>query len=172
MEPTIRPATLRDLDQIVPLFLASLDTSLPDVTFSTRPEYEPHKVYDVLKARLFVDDGSPVTTHTYVVVTPSDTEEIMGYATVKMTGGPGNESPELDHIFVKSDSKGAGFGSRLMRYLQAEWPRGLRVHVFKRNEAGIGFYRKWGFTLVGEEELVSEKEIVCMMKWELEVEGR
>ncbi|KZT11968.1 uncharacterized protein LAESUDRAFT_719915 [Laetiporus sulphureus 93-53] len=66
-QPIIRPATPDDVDQIAPLFLTSLDTSLPGVSFSTRPEYALHLVRAHLAQRLF----PPPASSTFVLIFPS-----------------------------------------------------------------------------------------------------
>ncbi|OBZ68778.1 hypothetical protein A0H81_11342 [Grifola frondosa] len=157
----IRSATLDDLEQIIPFYLASLDTSLPGITFSDRPSHTEEKMRAKMPDRLF----SSVRT---VVLELPLTKEMVGYASVKSDGSVKENGAELDRFFVKAGMAGRGYGGLIMEYLQKEWrDSGLWLHVFKKNERAIRFYSRWGFEIFVEEELMvgDQKEIVCRMRW-------
>ncbi|KAI0657338.1 acyl-CoA N-acyltransferase [Cubamyces menziesii] len=179
--PVVRQATPDDLAQIVPLFIASHDTTLPGVTFSADPWYAPDKVLQRLQTRLF----PPQSLKTYVLEVP-DTGEIVGYGNVKPrrdledTSSASHEQnsedqDEVDMFFVKAGAGGRGYGTLLMEAIQKDWHAqgGLKLRVLKRNERAIRFYEKCGFRMVagGEEVVRSEaltepmEETLCLMRW-------
>ncbi|PCH40177.1 acyl-CoA N-acyltransferase [Wolfiporia cocos MD-104 SS10] len=164
--PVIRYATPADIEELAPLFLASVDTSLPGITFSARPGYELAKICTHLETRLF---PTP-TIRTFCLELPSS-PRIIGYASVKPKStvkGLG-DTPELDMLFVKVGMAGRGYGGLLMERVQRECREtGLGVHVFKRNERALRFYHKWGFAIVVEEEMnIGEGNVeqVYGMRW-------
>ena len=165
--PIVREATQDDVEQLAPLFVKSVDTSLPGVTFSSDPSYTLDKVVPHLRARLF----PPKAYKTYVLELP--TGELAGYGSVKPGGGPNGDGNEVDMFFVRADLGRRGYGGQLMRTIQAEWgERGLWLRVFKENSRAIGFYEKWGFGLVeGQEETLGlslaepREAIACLMRW-------
>ncbi|KAI0335810.1 acyl-CoA N-acyltransferase [Cubamyces sp. BRFM 1775] len=179
IQPVVREATPADLAQIVPLFLASLDTSIPGVTFSNEPFYAPDNVFTRLRTRLF----PPRSRKTYVLEFPQ-TGDIVGYGNVKPRHDPDDTSSapqvsedqdEVDMFFVKAGAGGRGYGTLLMEAIQKEWSAqgGLKLRVFKKNERAIRFYDKCGFRMVAGGETVIRadtltgpfEEAVCLMRW-------
>ncbi|KAI0671431.1 acyl-CoA N-acyltransferase [Trametes maxima] len=180
--PVVREATPADLEQLVPLFIHSVDTSLPGVTFSTDPLYAPDRVYTKLQTRL----SPPNLTRAYVLELASG--EIVAYAIVKLSSKTANSDgkvdeatgyrtgggqDELDMFFVKAGMGGRGYGGLLMAALQKGWTErgGLQLHTFKRNLRAIRFYEKWGFRLAAGEEALRFglqepiEEVVCLLRW-------
>ncbi|RPD62495.1 acyl-CoA N-acyltransferase [Lentinus tigrinus ALCF2SS1-7] len=166
--PVVRAALESDIEQITQLFLDSVDTSVPGITFSADPDYTPDKISPVLQKRLF----PPRSHKTYVL--ELHTGEIVGYGNVKPDGGPNHDEDELDMFFVKVGLGGQGYGSQLMEAIQAEWgEHGLCVHVFQKNTRAIRFYERWGFQLIegAEEDLElhmangPKAETACLMRW-------
>ncbi|TBU29925.1 acyl-CoA N-acyltransferase [Dichomitus squalens] len=140
MTPIVREATQSDIEQLAPLFVHSLDTSVPGVKFSDDPYYALSAVRDILRARLF----PPKARKTYVL--ESHTGELLAYATVKPDGRPNKDADEIDHFFVRAGESGKGYGGRLMEVIQDEFgERGLSLIVFQKNEGAKRFYEKWGF---------------------------
>ena len=169
-DPIVRPAHESDLEQIVPLFVHSLDTSLPGVTFSSDPEYALDKITSRLASRLF----PPHSHKTYVL--ELHTGEIIAYGNVKPNGGPKDKSDadELDMFFVQAGLGGRGYGGQLMEAIQKDWSEGgLWLRVFERNERARRFYEKYGFRVVeGAEERIQRslsgrvrEERVLLMRW-------
>lgn len=88
--------------------------------------------------------------------------EAVGYA--RLVDGPspaevGMEATmELQRIYVRKKWIGRGIGAALMRAcLAAAKEAGcesLWLGVWERNTRAIGFYRKWGFGIVGEQPFV------------------
>lgn len=84
-------------------------------------------------------------------------DELMGYSMLRSNAAPdcvvGADPIELVRIYADPDHKGEGIGSILMRAsLRQAAGRAFRtiwLGVWERNEAAIGFYRKWGFSKVG-----------------------
>lgn len=168
MSPIVRPAMESDIEQIAPLFVDSVDTSLPDAPFSADPCYALDKIEAILSKRLF----PPRSHKTYVL--ELHTGEIVAYGNVKPDGGPNKDADELDMFFVKVGLGGRGYGSQLMEAIQNDWAqRGLWVTVFEKNERARRFYEKCGFRLVegagGYLSLELEEpreERTCVMRWE------
>nr|VWO95100.1 6-methylsalicylic acid synthase (6-MSAS) (EC (Arthrosporol biosynthesis cluster protein AOL_s00215g283) [Ganoderma boninense] len=168
MAPIVREATESDVEQLAPLFIQSVDTSLPGITFSSDPRYALDVVQPQLLKRLF----PPKSRKTFVL--ESHTGELLGYGNVKPDGGPNKDEDELDHLFVKTGEDRKGYGSQLMEAIQEEFgERGLWVQVFERNERAVRFYEKWGFSLGagGRQSLKfdlgegPQEETVCCMRW-------
>ena len=166
--PVVRPAIDSDIEQIAQLFLDSVDTTVPGITFSTDPNYILEKVVASLQKRLF----PPRSHNTYVL--ELHTGEIVGYGNVKPEGGPNHDEDELDMFFVKAGLGGRGYGSQLMEAIQAGWSeRGLCGHVFEKNARARHFYERWGFRHVegAEEDLElhmadgPKEERACLMRW-------
>ena len=164
--PIVREATPADVEQLAPLFVHSVDTSIPGVIFSADPSYAPERVVPHLHVRLF----PPKAIKTFVL--ELHTGELAGYASVK----PGTDSEdEIDMFFVRADLNGRGYGGQLMQAAQKESRsrgRGLHLLVFKKNTGAIRFYEKWGFRLVEGQERVMDlslsepaKETACLMRW-------
>ncbi|KAH9891734.1 acyl-CoA N-acyltransferase [Cubamyces lactineus] len=179
--PVVRQAVPDDLAQIVPLFIASHDTTLPGVTFSAEPFYAPDKVLERLRTRLF----PPHSLKTYVLEV-AHTGEVVGYGNVKPRRDLDDASSasheqcledqnEVDMFFVKAGAGGRGYGTLLMEAIQKEWAAHgeLKLHVLKRNERAIRFYEKCGYRMVpgGEAVVRSEslieplEETICLMRW-------
>ena len=168
MYPVVREATESDVEQLAPLFVRSVDTSLPGTTFSNDPNYALDIIQERLLKRLF----PPKSRKTFVL--ESHTGEILGYGNVKPDGGPNKDEDELDHLFVKAGEDRRGYGSQLMKVIQEEFgERGLWVQVFGKNERGVRFYEKWGFRLgEGSKQTLKlglsegpEEETVYRMRW-------
>jgi ribosomal protein S18 acetylase RimI-like enzyme len=66
------------------------------------------------------------------------------------------EHPSHLHINFVSRMQGQGLGGRIMHTfldaLRAQGSRGVHLHVWKRNERAIGFYRHLGFVELGGDE--------------------
>ena len=169
MSPIVREATESDVEQLAPLFVKSVDTSLPGVTFSDDPNYALDIIQPHLLKRLF----PPKSRRTLVL--ESHTGELLGYGNVKPDGGPNNDEDELDHFFVKAGEDRRGYGSQLMEALQEEFgERGLWAQVFEKNERAVRFYEKGGYKLgedgkrsmkLGLKEGGPEEETVYCMRW-------
>ena len=71
----------------------------------------------------------------------------------------------LVDIVIAEDHRGKGVGGEIMRQLQTEATtagKPLVLRVDKANPAAQGFYRKLGFTVT------SEKDILIEMRWNAE----
>jgi len=146
--PIIREAMLDDIDQIAPLLLTSLDTFIPGMKFSHRPDYDLSIIRAHLAKRLF-----PAPSFQTFCLELFISGEILSYVSIKTE--PSKESavqgPELDMLFVKAGMGDKGYGGKLMEYVQREWKdTGLWLYVSQRNEGAVKFYRSWGFEVVGE----------------------
>lgn len=75
---------------------------------------------------------SHLTAHIIIIVK----NEIIGYSIMS--------NNKLDHLFVKEQFRGMGFGSKLLEESLAIMPH-LELMVGKKNEAAIALYNKHGF---------------------------
>ena len=74
-----------------------------------------------------------------VTLAVSSDGEVGGFASVR--------SGVLDHLYVAPDLQGQGLGTLLLAAAKEESPRGLRLHVFRRNLSARRFYERRGFKL-------------------------
>lgn len=58
----------------------------------------------------------------------------------------------VDRLHVDPELKGGGIGRAMLAYVENEQPAGTRIwlDVLRGNDAAIAFYRRVGFTAVGE----------------------
>ncbi|KAH9930000.1 acyl-CoA N-acyltransferase [Fomitopsis serialis] len=148
--PTIRTATPDDVPALARLLLASMDTSLPDERLFPPPAVQTLCLEDAVSG------------------------EILGYAAVKTCNDTEKEDreSELDMLFVRAGMSGRGYGSMLVQAVQERWMgNAVCVRVFVRNTRAVQCYRRWGFVVVGEEEMEfgegAERQIeeVFTMRW-------
>ena len=169
--PVLREAIDADVERITPLFLKSVDTSIPGITFSTDPNYAAELIIPALRARL----SPPRALKTYVLELPSG--QLVAYGCVKAWEDDNVDSDtgadvELDMFFVHAELGGRGYGSLLMKAIQEKWKHGMWLYVFKKNTHAIGFYQNWGFEVVEGREKVLDlhlsypaQEVAVLMRW-------
>jgi putative acetyltransferase len=90
---------------------------------------------------------------------------LVGFVTVNRTTG------YLDQIVVAPRHWGAGIAEMLLDEAKRLSPRRLELHVNKDNARAVGFYRKHGFTVVGEDVNPRSGAPVYLMKWAKESES-
>jgi len=154
----VRPATPDDLNDIVSLFLASMEEQSHNTPRST--------LRDNLLDRFFPEDERLVQSF---VLEDDESEVVVGFANVKANGGRNGDEPELDMLFVRSGyGGGKSLVGVLMRYLQQRWGyahgngTGLCARVY--NGPAVAFYRKYGFESVQEIQ-TSGDEQALLMRW-------
>lgn len=86
-------------------------------------------------------------------------------------GGEGPHSPEVTQIFTDASKRGHGLGAELLRSceqaLKARGTRSYFVHTLRDdNQAGIRFYERQGFVVIGES--MSFGECFLVMQKELD----
>lgn len=74
-------------------------------------------------------------------------------------------------IFVKAASQSKGIGRQLLDSVKQDRTH-LTLHVYKKNERGIRFYRREGFWIQEEQVEESTGEVEFKMVWERYNEGR
>jgi ribosomal protein S18 acetylase RimI-like enzyme len=77
----------------------------------------------------------------------------------------GGHKPEVTQIFTDAKRRGEGLGAQLLRtcegVLRRRGVRGYFVHTHRDdNEAGIRFYRREGFEVIGESRSFGEAFLV------------
>ncbi|HEY6977661.1 MAG TPA: GNAT family N-acetyltransferase [Chitinophagaceae bacterium] len=83
------------------------------------------------------------------------------------------KSIELERIYVVKHFQGTGLGNRLIQY-GVKFARGkeyetMWLGVWTKNEKAIGFYKKCGFKIFGEQKFIlgKDEQIDWLMKREL-----
>jgi putative acetyltransferase len=89
---------------------------------------------------------------------------LVGFVTVNRTTG------YLDQIVVAPRHWGAGIAEMLLDEAKRLSPRRLELHVNKDNARAVGFYRKHGFTVAGEDVNPRSGAPVYVMRWAKESE--
>ncbi|KAI0766380.1 hypothetical protein BD413DRAFT_605871 [Trametes elegans] len=156
--PVLREATPGDPAQIVSLFLASVDTSLPGRTVSGEPTYAPADVHARLRARLF----PPRSLRTFVLELPSSGTIVGG---LRQPCGSAESTRWPCSSSGPTWAAAATAGCSCVR--SRRW-----LLVFKRNERAIRFYEESALRMVeGTEEGYKFEfqkpfeEVVCLMRW-------
>lgn len=84
-------------------------------------------------------------------------ERILGFA--------GLQGQYLAGIFVEKDSRGQGYGSRLLKFCM-ERTRCLSLHVYRKNDRAMEFYLTHGFKIDKAEMDTELGEVELFMSWE------
>jgi putative acetyltransferase len=89
---------------------------------------------------------------------------LVGFVTVNRTTG------YLDQIVVSPRHWGAGIAEMLLDEAKRLSPRRVELHVNKDNARAVGFYRKHGFTVAGEDVNPRSGAPIYLMRWAKERE--
>lgn len=155
-EITLRSATIEDADE-----LAALGAKTFSDSFGTqnRPEdmadYLTVNFSPQILAQQLEDDRA-----TFRVAERGGIA--VGYTMLRQSAAPEflekSESVELVRIYVDRPLLGSGLGSRLMQdcldQVQEQGFQTIWLGVWERNARAISFYKRWGFSIVGEHEFV------------------
>lgn len=72
-------------------------------------------------------------------------------------------SLEIQRIYVKNCFQGLGLGRRLIHLAEQEGVRTgcqtLWLSTWKKNEKGLAFYKKMGFSIAGEKDFIMDNEV-------------
>lgn len=96
-----------------------------------------------------------------------DESQAVGYTKLRAINSPpcvSDPDPiELERIYVDQHCVGKGVGAALMKKsIEAGRSAGFKtiwLGVWKKNDKAVGFYKKWGYKIVGEHEFVVGKDV-------------
>ena len=87
---------------------------------------------------------------------------LVGFATVDAATG------YLDQIVVAPQAWGTGVAEMLLDEAKRRSPARLELHVNTDNARAVGFYRKHGFAVAGEDVNPRSGALVYLMRWSRE----
>ena len=116
-------------EELVTMWRASKREALGDYT-------EPHDFDSFLS---FLREKLS-KTHTIKMAVESKTGAVLGF--VAFTEG------DLDQIYIRPDSQGAGIGIALLDIAKRHSPNGLKLYTFQCNKKAQKFYEKHGFRVL------------------------
>ena len=132
-QPAGRHWSLRRADQADAEFIAAIFTS----SRRTAMPYLP-LLYTDTEVLAWIKDV--VLRRSFTTLAVSSDGEAGGFASVR--------SGVLEHLYISPLLNGHGLGTRLLAAAKQESPRGLRLHVFQRNQSARQFYERREFKLV------------------------
>lgn len=124
-QPTIRPATLSDVDEVADLFWRVREESVPGIPMIVHP-YE-----SVLP---FVRD---VLLREFEVWVAEVEGAVVGFLALM-------PPDQLGHLYIAREHTGRGLGSRFLALARTRFPHGMQLYAFQANRA-IRFYERHGF---------------------------
>lgn len=87
--------------------------------------------------------------------------EIAGYAyiTTFFATEVGGLCQMIEQIYIKDGYRHKGYGSRLMRWLEQEYPevRRMRLEVTEENPDAIRLYKRMGYEFLGYLQMIKER---------------
>jgi len=102
------------------------------------------------------------------------TRSIVGYAHA-LPDADDRSAMELKRIYLLNRFRGAGIGKRLLdetiAFALERSFRAILLRVHHKNEEAIGFYRRNGFTPVGEESFPAGDEVSTVVVMRLGLDG-
>ena len=89
-------------------------------------------------------------------------EETVGYAyvTTFFATEAGGLCQMIEQIYIKEEYRGRGYGSRLMRWLEEEYPdvRRRRLEVTEENRDAIRLYKRQGYEFLGYLQMIKDRQ--------------
>ncbi|MEO8031168.1 MAG: GNAT family N-acetyltransferase [Gemmatimonadota bacterium] len=149
----VRPGAQTDAESLTEL---SRQTFIDTYAIHNTPE--DMALY--LRQSLTVEQWRDILSHPdHVVLLLEDGIGLAGYAELRTGFVPdcvtATAPIELSRLYILTDRFGQGLGARLMESAVAEAARrgrsALWLGVWQKNERAIGFYRKSGFKIVGNQ---------------------
>jgi len=143
---TLRPYTAADEAAAIELWRQSWQEAYPAIDFAARVDWWRERWRSEL-----------VPSATIVVAEAAGA--LAGFVTVNTTTG------YLDQIVVAPPHWGAGIAEMLLDEAKRLSPARLALHVNQDNARAVGFYRKHGFAVAGEDVNARSGAPVYLMKW-------
>jgi ribosomal protein S18 acetylase RimI-like enzyme len=146
----LRKATEQDGVPLSEIFLAARRAAMP---------YLP-ALYTDAEVLSWIRDS--VIPESRVLIATSADGTPTGFASVR--------NRLLDHLYVVPAAQACGVGSRLLASAKEVSARGLKLHVFQRNDGARRFYERRGFRLVGlrDGSENEEREPDAVYQWRAE----
>lgn len=146
---------------------------------STLPLKELKDYIDVAFCEAAILEEINTSSATYYICKDSELD-LCGYAKLNKSPTPkcidSDNSIELQRLYVDSGHRGQGVGKLLERHVESiARDRGVSyiwLHVWEGNTVAQAIYKKWGFTVVGEElyKVGQEQRRVLLMRKSLTTE--
>ena len=143
---TLRPYRPTDEAAAIELWRRTWQEAYPAIDFAAR--------LDWWRAR-WRNELVPSAT----IVVAEDNDALVGFVTVNPANG------YLDQIVVAVPAWGTGVAELLLAEAKRLAPGRLDLHVNTDNERAIGFYRKHGFAVAGEDVNPRSGAPVYLMRW-------
>jgi putative acetyltransferase len=143
---TLRPYAGADEPAAIELWRQTWQHAYPAIDFAARVDWWRERWRSEL-----------VPSATIVVAEALGT--LVGFVTVNAASG------YLDQIVVAPQHWGAGIAEMLLDEAKHLSPSGLALHVNQDNARAVGFYRKHGFAVAGEDVNARSGAPVYLMKW-------
>ncbi|HXW26768.1 MAG TPA: GNAT family N-acetyltransferase [Xanthobacteraceae bacterium] len=144
---TLRPYRAADEAAAIELWRRTWQEAYPAIDFAARVDW--------WRAR-WRNELVPTAT----VTVAEDAGALVGFVTVNVATG------YLDQIVVAPSLWGTGVAELLLDEAKRLSPARLELHVNKDNARAVGFYRKHGFAVAGEDVNPRSGAPVYVMRWE------
>lgn len=150
MKPVVRIATIADAQVLSAIAAETFALACPSNT--VKKDLDAY-IDSALTPKQFQKHISDSDTHLY---TAHVGEDVVGYMLLRMESAGGGPAAvlELQQLYILPALHGKGIGNLLMEtaLLVAETERCnvVRLSVSKENERAIAFYKKHGFSVVGD----------------------
>ena len=143
----LRSYQAADEDAAIELWRRSWQAAYPDLDFTARLDWWRTRWRNELV---------PAAT---IIVAEAQTG-VVGFVTVDPRNG------YLDQLVVAPETWGSGLAATLMAKAKSLAPAGLELHVNQDNACATRFYRKHGFTVVGESVNPQSDRPTFLMRWQ------
>ena len=152
--PHIRTATTKDVNSLTELAERTFrDTYAQDNSAEDMEAYVG-KSLSVEQIRAELEEEGSV----FLLAFPDHTDKPSGYTKLRIGRGHANVTGvnpmQLQRLYADRSLIGKGVGAALMRAIietaHNAGAEALWLAVWERNEHAIGFYKRWGFRVVGD----------------------
>jgi putative acetyltransferase len=143
----VRPMAPQDLAETLDMWVAAWQAAYPNIDFHARRDWTKDRIAELQ------------STGSHALIALRD-DRIVGALVVNPQTG------YLDQIVVAAADQGRGVSEMLLAEARRISPQRLDLHVNKDNARAIGFYRKHGFVIDGEDVNPRSGAPIYRMRWE------
>ena len=143
----VRPLHPDDMPEMLDMWVAAWQAAYPEIDFTQRRDWTADRITELER------DGS----RSFVA---TQSGRIVGALVVNPQTG------YLDQLVVATAAQGQGLAALLLAQAREVSPRQLALHVNQDNARAIGFYRKNGFAVTGEDVNPRSGAPIYLMRWE------
>ena len=158
---TLRPYRAADEAAAIELWRRTWQQAYPAIDFAARVAWwrERWRSELVPAAAIVVAEAGGALVG-FVTV-----DAVTGYLDQTLDGWDGSDGGYLDQIVVAPEMWGTGLAEVLLDEAKRRSPARLELHVNTDNARAVGFYRKHGFAVAGEDVNPRSGAPVYLMKW-------